>query len=155
MLKRVAAFAALLAATACAGVEPAGRSAARAPAPPVASAPVGRALEAPAAEPSVAAPVAAPAVSAPAPASRPASRSGEDEIVIPGQTERQVAPPNGDPRNRIERMEDVRAWDECVTGVQAAFETDPMRPQLETPEDVCSRSLGMASRDAVPDSRPR
>jgi hypothetical protein len=50
-------------------------------------------------------------------------------------------------------MEDVRAWDQCITTSQAAFERDPMRPQLDSPEEVCSRTLGMASRTAVPASR--
>ncbi|HCK84096.1 MAG TPA: hypothetical protein DHW63_06150, partial [Hyphomonadaceae bacterium] len=81
--------------------------------------------------------------------------SGEDEIVVPGQVQRQIPPPNGDPRSRAERIEDIRAWDQCVTSVQAAFESDPMRPQLQSPEEVCRTSLGMAARDGVPESRQR
>lgn len=50
-------------------------------------------------------------------------------------------------------MQDINAWDRCVTHVQAAFESDPMRPQLDSPEEYCSQSLGMANRTAVPDSR--
>jgi hypothetical protein len=50
-------------------------------------------------------------------------------------------------------MEDIRAWDQCVTRVQAAFESDPMSPQLDSPEEYCSQSLGMSDRDAVPLSR--
>lgn len=103
-------------------------------------------------------PVAAPRVTVPTPApSTPASTTPEsdDAIVVPGQRETQVQPPNGDPRSRIERMEDVRSWDQCVTQVQSAFERDPMRPQMDTPEDYCSRTLGMRDRLAVPDSRRR
>jgi hypothetical protein len=81
-----------------------------------------------------------------------ARRSGSD-IIVPGVRERQVQPPRGDPRSTSERMEDIRAWDQCVTRVQAAFESDPMSPQLDSPEEYCSQSLGMAERDAVPLSR--
>jgi hypothetical protein len=65
----------------------------------------------------------------------------------------QVPPPAGDPRNNEERRADVRAWDQCVMQVQSAFDSDPMRPQLTTPEEYCSQSLGMAERMAVPVSR--
>jgi hypothetical protein len=96
----------------------------------------------------------APPVPAPQPApSRITTAPRDDEIVVPGAVERQVPPPNGDPRNAIERMEDIRAWDQCVTAVQSAYESNPMRPQLDSPEEYCGRSLGMASRNAVPDSR--
>jgi hypothetical protein len=77
----------------------------------------------------------------------------DDDVVVPGQRERQVRPPNGDPRSNAERMEDVRAWDQCVIRVQAAYDRDPMRPQLDTPEDYCRESLGMADRDSIPASR--
>ena len=50
-------------------------------------------------------------------------------------------------------MQDIRAWDQCVMRVQNAFDADPMSAQLDEPEDYCARSLGMASRTAVPDSR--
>ena len=73
-------------------------------------------------------------------------------MVVPGQRVRQITPP-GDPRSTSERMEDIRAWDQCVTRVQAAYERDPMRPQLDSPEQYCSRSLGMSDRDAIPMSR--
>jgi hypothetical protein len=77
----------------------------------------------------------------------------DEEVIVPGQRERQVPPPDGDPRSTSERMQDIRAWDDCVLRVQAAFERDPMRPALEEPEDYCARSLGMADRLAVPQSR--
>jgi hypothetical protein len=98
---------------------------------------------------------AAPAVEeeeAPPVAVDTARRSGSD-IIVPGVRERQVQPPRGDPRSTSERMEDIRAWDQCVTRVQAAFESDPMSPQLDSPEEYCSQSLGMSDRDAVPLSR--
>ncbi|MGH6951365.1 MAG: hypothetical protein ACREH4_10850, partial [Vitreimonas sp.] len=79
----------------------------------------------------------------------------EGGIVVPGQREMQVQPPSGDPRSVAERTRDVRAWDQCITASQSAFESDPMRPQLDSPEEQCSRSLGMANRTAVPDSRRR
>jgi hypothetical protein len=75
------------------------------------------------------------------------------DIVVPAERERQVPVPNGDPRSASERMQDVRAWDRCVTQVQSAFESDPMRPQLESPEEYCSQSLGMSNRDSIPLSR--
>jgi hypothetical protein len=64
-----------------------------------------------------------------------------------------VQPPGGDPRSNAERMQDIRAWDRCVMGVQSAAEADPLRPQLETPEEYCRQSLGMADRTSVPVSR--
>lgn len=76
-----------------------------------------------------------------------------DEVIVPGQRERQVPAPNGDPRSRAERMQDIRAWDDCVMRVQNAFDADPMSAQLDVPEDYCARSLGMANRTAVPESR--
>lgn len=81
-----------------------------------------------------------------------AARSGDD-VVVPGVRERQVPAPGGDPRSRAERMQDIRAWDRCVMSVQGAAEADPMRPQLVTPEDYCSQSLGMSDRNSVPQSR--
>lgn len=97
--------------------------------------------------------VAAQGVSAP-PLPRVRQRPS-DEVVVPGVQERQVPPPQGDPRSVSQRMEDINAWDRCVMRVQAAFEDDPTRPSLESPEEVCSQSLGMATRTSVPDSRIR
>jgi hypothetical protein len=37
--------------------------------------------------------------------------------------------------------------------VQNAFDSDPMSPQLTTPEEYCAQSLGMADRTAVPTAR--
>ncbi len=99
-------------------------------------------------------PVPAPPIVATSPARAASPARDDDEIVVPGTAvERQIAPPNGDPRNAIERMEDIRAWDQCVTHVQSAYERNPTRPQLDSPEEYCARSLGMPSRTAVPESR--
>lgn len=157
MLRRMIFVSATMALAACAGVEPVGRSASRAPAPPAAEAPAAPVAPPAQLPPSAAPPpiVAAENVVAPPATPRRAPRSGEDEIVVPGQTERQVPAPNGDPRNIIERMEDIRAWDRCVIGEQGAFDSDPMSPRLDTPEDVCRNALGMSDRDAVPESRRR
>lgn len=161
---RIVAIAALAALASCAGIEPAGRNASRAPAPPPESPAAVTAAPAPAqpapqpvqAAPPAAAPsVAAPAVTAPATQPGPAPRSagGGNDIVVRGAQERQIQPPQGDNRSTIQRNEDIRAWDQCVTQVQSAYESDPLRPQLDTPEEYCRRSLGMADRLAVPDSR--
>jgi hypothetical protein len=158
MMGRPAVLAALIALAGCAGVEPVGRNAQRAPAPVAAEAPPQPAPSAvsppPQAPPpaQAAAPQAAPAPT-PTPPTETASAEEDNAIVVPGQRDVQVPPPAGDPRSVAERTEDVRAWDQCVTQVQSAFEHDPMRPQLDSPEEYCSRSLGMANRMAVPESR--
>ena len=104
--------------------------------------------------PTVAAPqVTAPASTQPAPSQPSRPLSDDDDIVVPGQVQTQVPPPAGDPRSNEERRADVRAWDQCLTQVQGAFDSDPMRPQLTTPEEYCSQSLGMSERTAVPISR--
>lgn len=109
---------------------------------------------APRATPPVAAPqIAAPPSSQPAPSQPARPLSEDDDIVVPGQVQTQVPPPAGDPRTNEERRADVRQWDQCVTQVQNAFDGDPMRPQLTTPEEYCAQSLGMLGRTAVPISR--
>ena len=150
MMGRMAVLAAVIALAGCASVESAGRNARGdlPPPPPEAAAAEDAAAPAPAMQ---AAPPPPPTQTA------AAQDAGEDEddgaIVVPGQRDVQVPPPGGDPRSVAERMEDVRAWDQCITTSQAAFERDPMRPQLDSPEEVCSRTLGMAGRTAVPISR--
>jgi hypothetical protein len=173
MFGRIAAAAALIALAGCAGMESAGRNASRSPeptrvasAPPVQSAPAPmqaaptRSAPAPVAEAALPPPSttsSAPPVSAqPAPqADRPVRTTArnDDEVVVPGQRERQVQPPNGDPRSNTERMQDIRAWDQCVVRVQSAYDRDPMRPQLDSPEEYCRESLGMADRTSIPVSR--
>lgn len=100
------------------------------------------------------APPVASQVSVPTPTPPPSRpRSDDEDIVVPGQAQEQVIAPEGDFRSRAERMEDIRSWDRCITSVQAVYERDPMRPQLTSPEDYCSQSLGMADRNSIPDSR--
>lgn len=104
----------------------------------------------PVAAPQVTVPAAPPVQEAAAPAR---ARSPDEDIVVPGQVQTQVRPPAGDPRTNEERRADVRAWDQCLTQVQSAFDSDPMSPQMTTPEEYCSQSLGMAGRTAVPIAR--
>lgn len=156
MLGRITALAALAFLAACASVHPAGRNAREAPPPPPATraAPTQAppAQQAPA--PSVAAPDVSVAQPAPQPQQQEQQRSGGGgDIVVPGQVERQVPAPQGDPRTVAERMADIRAWDRCVMQVQGQASGDPMRPQLDSPEEVCREDLGMANRTAVPNSR--
>lgn len=143
-IRMIGAVAVLALLAACAG--PDGQSG-RAPPPPadVSTAPA----------PVPQGPVAAPGVSAPAAPARAQAPAGEsgDNLVVPGQAERQVPPPAGDPRTASERMADIRNWDRCVMQAQSAAEGDPLRPQLDVPEALCSRQLGMSSRLAVPNAR--
>jgi len=156
---RFVTFAALAALAACAGLQPAGRSAMSHSAPP----PPQQTQAAPAAEP--APPPAATSAAAPTPppgavtvpgvavTPPPPRTTDENEIVVPGVQAQQVQPPHGDPRTQSERMADIRAWDHCVTRMQDQGARDPMRPDLEAPEDYCRRALHMADRLAVPDNR--
>ena len=173
MFGRIAAAAALIALAGCAGMESAGRNASRSPEPtratsapavesvpdyaaPTSSAPAPVAVAAlpPPSAVSSAPPVSSAQVAAPtAQTDRPVTARDDDVVVVPGQRERQVQPPNGDSRSNAERMQDIRAWDQCVVRVQSAYDRDPMRPQLDTPEDYCRESLGMADRSSIPVSR--
>jgi len=153
----MAAAAALALLSACSSFEPAGRNArdgAAPPPPPSSSAPAPQQAAQQPSAPGVAAPnvsVAPPVTQAqPQPSQQ---RAGGGDIVVPGQVERQVQAPDGDPRSTAERMADIRAWDRCVMRIQGAGGDDPTRPQLDTPEEVCRGELGMASRTAVPASR--
>jgi hypothetical protein len=150
MLGRIGALAALALMAACGSVQPAGRNSAReAPPPPP---PIEEPAPTPAAPtPSVAAP--GVSVATPAPQPQPAPQGGGGGIVVPGQVERQVPVPDGDPRSAAERMADIRAWDRCVMQVQGQGAADPTRPQLDMPEDVCRNELGMNNRTAVPNRR--
>lgn len=116
-------------------------------------------------EPAIVAPPAAAsepqAMSAPAPnaaasnvttpAPSPTTGSNDEEVVVPGQVTRQLPTP-ADPRTTTQRMADIRAWDDCVLRLQGRAE-DPTRPQLDPPEEICRRTLGMSERTAVPNSR--
>ena len=93
--------------------------------------------------------VVAPGVAAPPPDRPPATTP--DDLVVPGAT--QLPPPDGDPRTVAQRREDIARWDRCVMRAQGVAEGDPMRPQLETPEEICRETLGQSSRTSVPASR--
>lgn len=180
MLGRLAATVALVALASCAGLEPAGRTAQRqaemsAPAPvtPPPSAtqtlPPPQPVARPAPQVSQAAPPPPPPVSAPAPMQAqaqvaapnvavatppppPPPRDPSDVVVHGSAPEQQVQPPRGDPRSLAERREDIQNWDHCVMQVMAQ-QGDPNQVQSDSPEDICSRRLGQASRNALPQSR--
>src|SRR5262245_20767869 len=128
MMGRMAVFATVIALAGCAGMESVGRNAQRADVPP--HEPMAPAETAAPAPPAQSAPPPAPAQTASAEDAEP--EEDDSTIVVPGQREMQVQPPAGDPRSVAERMEDVRAWDRCITRSQSAAEGDPMRPQLDT-----------------------
>jgi hypothetical protein len=156
MLRVLAIVAVAVVLTGCAGFQPAGRNAERSEAPAALPPPAAHNAVNPPAEnpppPTLPAPsVAAPSVSASAPPPPPSNDNSDVTVVAP--TERQVPPPSGDPRSVAERREDIQRWDHCVMQVQSSADSDPMRPTLDTPEDVCSRQLGQANRTAVPESR--
>jgi hypothetical protein len=72
-------------------------------------------------------------------------------IVVPGERPGPAVP--DDPRTTTERMRDVRAWDRCVLRAQRAADADALRPQMDSPEEICRARLGMQDRLAVPVSR--
>jgi len=81
---------------------------------------------------------------------------GNDSITVPGQVERPVVAPAGDPRPMSERRRDRRAWDRCVMKVQNRHSDDigsGVVPVEDSPEQVCSKRLGMASRESIPQDR--
>ncbi len=118
----------------------------------VASAPPPTQAAAPIAPPPSAQPsAAATGIQLPPEPAPPAPRDGD--IVVRGGRETPVQSPNADPRTPDERMADIHRWDQCVMRLQASAEDNPTRPQLTSPEELCARRLGMASRDAVPDAR--
>lgn len=128
---------------ACASSESAAPEPSRAPPPPVASA-------APAPTAPAGPSIAAPGVTV-APVLQPRVREGD--VTVPGQREIPAPSPTNDTRTNEQRMRDIRAWDQCVMRAQGMAESDSNRPQLTSPEEICSRSLGMGSRTSVPDSR--
>jgi hypothetical protein len=79
-----------------------------------------------------------------------------DALIVPGQTNTdRPAPPDGDPRNAIERRRDRQVWDKCVLSVQRRLNDDAggANPVEASPEDYCRERLGMSGRDSVPESR--
>jgi hypothetical protein len=69
-----------------------------------------------------------------------------EELVIEPRQKRAQSP-DGDPRSVGEMREHRTAFDQCVV---TAPEHDMAHPVDSTPEEYCSRVLGMADRDAVP-----
>jgi hypothetical protein len=76
------------------------------------------------------------------------AKPGSEEVVIAPEAKR-ATPPDGDPRSVGERREDAMAYDKCV--LRAHF-MDTANPVQGTPEEYCSRKLGMEDRNAVPNS---
>jgi hypothetical protein len=127
-----------IALAACASESSSGNApAAAAPAPP----PVASASPAPTGS------VAAPGVSVAPPA--PARPSGD--VIVPGPA--RPINPTSDPRTEAQRMSDIRAWDRCVMQAQSVGDSNPTRPEMSSPEDVCRQSLGMSDRLSVPQMR--
>lgn len=154
LARMMAAGAALALLAGCGTFESAGRNARQAAPPPPAEARAPAPTPAPQqAQPAPAPSVAAPDVSVAPPPPSPPSQSDRGDIVVPGQTQQQVPAPAGDPRSASERMADIRAWDRCVMRIQGGAASDPTRPQLDSPEEVCRSELGMSNRTAVPNSR--
>ncbi|MFZ2029478.1 MAG: hypothetical protein WAU68_04150 [Vitreimonas sp.] len=177
MLGRLAAAAALIALAGCAGMEPAGRNASRSDAPspapverraPVAPPP---AYVPPPPSPTYSAPppqmqpqpqpipqasssptIAAQSVAAPPPP--PPEPAGDPNADVTVQAPaRQLEAPHGDSRSVSERREDMQTWDHCILAVQQTYSSDPLEPETDSPEEICRRQLGQASRTAVPAAR--
>lgn len=78
----------------------------------------------------------------------------DDSINIPGAIDRPVAPPDGDPRTPGQRRSDARAYDRCINKAAARQSDNAVaNPVGQDPEEYCRARMGMASRDAIPDSR--
>jgi len=76
-----------------------------------------------------------------------APAANEDVLVTPSSKRPQS--PDGDPRSSAEIQADQMAYDRCLVSVP---QSDMHHPVESTPEEYCSRHLGMADRNAIPDS---
>lgn len=86
---------------------------------------------------------------APAGSALPAEQPGD--ITVPSPLEEPTPQPPGDPRTTEQRMRDIRAWDRCVSRAQAQqSEARPGQAIMDSPEEICSQSLGMRDRTSVP-----
>jgi hypothetical protein len=86
-------------------------------------------------------------------AAQPANEA-DPEIVVPGTKERPVEAPDGDPRPAAERRSDRLAYDRCVMRAQMRQSEDAYVNAVSlSPEEACSRALGMQDRKAVPNKR--
>jgi hypothetical protein len=95
--------------------------------------------------------VGAQSVAAPPPP--PQRQADPDADVTVQAPARQLEAPRGDSRSVSERREDMQTWDRCVLSVQQTYESDPTEPVLDSPEEICRRQLGQANRTAVPAAR--
>ncbi|MBL8559370.1 MAG: hypothetical protein JNM47_11655 [Hyphomonadaceae bacterium] len=78
----------------------------------------------------------------------------DGSINIPGAIDRPVVAPDGDPRTPDQRRRDARAYDRCINRAAAKqSEIGIANPVAQDPEEYCRSRMGMASRNAVPDSR--
>lgn len=76
------------------------------------------------------------------------AKPGSEDVVIAPEAKR-ATPPDGDPRSIGEKREQAAAYDKCLLTAKERQMYDPVG---STPEEYCSRRLGMADRDAIPNS---
>jgi hypothetical protein len=74
---------------------------------------------------------------------------GEAEDIVIAPNQKRAESPDGDPRSVAEMREHRQAFDKCTVN---APEPDMFRPVDSTPEERCSKMLGMRNRNAIPDS---
>lgn len=85
------------------------------------------------------------------PAPTAGEQSNPGDINVPAPVEEATPQPPGDARTGEQRMRDIRAWDRCVSRAQGQMdEARPGQAILESPEEICTRALGMRSRESVP-----
>ena len=128
----------------------------------------------PAAAPVAPAEAVAGPVAAPAPAAdgqvdirdatrgnRPAPTNAEElpadpnevEVLAP-EVERPAPPTLGDPRTPTEIMNARRAWNRCIARAdRIARDSAPSQVAMDSPEELCRRSLGMQGPDDIPASQ--
>ncbi|MBT9446132.1 MAG: hypothetical protein IV086_10575 [Hyphomonadaceae bacterium] len=93
-------------------------------------------------------------ITLPAPPKEP--EPDDDAINVPGALDRPVAPPDGDFRTPGQRRSDARAYDRCINRAASRQSDNAVaNPVGADPEEYCRSRMGMASRDSIPDSRPK
>jgi hypothetical protein len=77
-----------------------------------------------------------------------------DVVTVPAPERPKPAPPP-DARSVDERREDRAAWDRCILKAQAREQaaTGANPVGNASPEEICAKALGMARREAIPESR--
>lgn len=92
---------------------------------------------------------------------RPAPTNAEDlpedpnsvEVLAP-EVERPAPPTLGDPRTPTEIMNARRAWNRCIARADsAARNSSPSQVSIDSPEEICRRSLGMDGPGDIPASQ--